>query len=62
MKLSAKGGQAKPVAFYWKMGGSQPNTFLLDMLVVLLISQKDYELCGNRKDWEGEFGSVGTAF
>jgi hypothetical protein len=38
---------------------SQTNTFLLDMLIVLLISQKDYELCGNRKDWEGEFGSVG---
>ncbi|MGB2866770.1 MAG: hypothetical protein WBC05_25790, partial [Sedimentisphaerales bacterium] len=25
--------------------------FLLDKLIVLLISQKDYELCGNRKGW-----------
>ena len=29
----------------------QLTPFLLDMLVVLLINQKDYEHCGNRKDW-----------
>ncbi|OHB85602.1 MAG: hypothetical protein A2Z38_07330 [Planctomycetes bacterium RBG_19FT_COMBO_48_8] len=32
------------------------SSYLLDKLVILLISQKDYEPCGNWKDWELVFG------
>jgi len=32
--------------------------FLLDMLIVLMVSQKDYELSGYRKDWGLVYGRL----